>query len=69
MHVTTRVVSLWLQDITLADFRVTAGTPFYSWIYTLKSCDLDTFWSLDTSGANDQPINLNTMAWNHLSKK
>ena len=37
----------------IADFRVTDGTPFYSWIYTLQSHDLDTFWALDTSGAND----------------
>ena len=54
---------------SIADFRVTAGTPFYSWIYTLQSRDLDTFSAFDTSGANNQLINLNTMAWNHLSKK
>ena len=35
-------------------FRVTVGTPFYS----LQSRDLDTFWALDTSGANDQLLNL-----------
>ena len=50
----------------IADFLVTAGKPFYCWIYTLQSSDLDSFWSLDTSGANDQLINLNTMAWNDL---
>ena len=49
----------------IADFRVTAGTPFYSWIYTLQSRDLDTKKTFDTSGANDQLINL----INHLSKK
>ena len=43
---------------SIADFRVTAGTPFYSWIYTLQSHDLDTQKAFDTSGANDQLINL-----------
>ena len=33
-------------------------TPFYSWIYTLQSQDMDTFWAFDTSNANDQLINL-----------
>ena len=53
---------------TIADFRVTAGTPFYSWIYTFQSRDLDTFWSSDTFGAKDQPITQNTMTWNQLPK-
>ena len=44
--------------VAIADFRVTAGTPFYSWIYTLQSRDLDTQKAFDTSGANDQLINL-----------
>ena len=43
---------------TITDFRVTAGTPFYSCIYTLQSRDLDTRKAFDTSGANDQLINL-----------
>ena len=42
----------------LADFRVTAETRFYSWIYTLQSRDLDTQKAFDTSGANDKLINL-----------
>ena len=50
-----------------ADFRVTAGTPFYSWIYTIQSHDLDTFCAFDTSLAKDKY--LYTMAWNHLFKK
>ena len=43
---------------TIADFLGTARTPFQSWIYTLQLHDLDTFWAFDTSGANDQLINL-----------
>ena len=39
--------------LTIADFRVTAVTPFYFLIYTLQSHDLDPFWAFDTSGAND----------------
>ena len=45
-------------NISIADVQVTVGTPFYSWIYTLQSCDFDTFWAFDSSGANDQLINL-----------
>ena len=41
-----------------ADFRVTAETRFYSWIYTLQSRDLDTQKAFETSGANDKLINL-----------
>ena len=40
--------------IEIADFRVTAGTPFYSWIYTLPSRDLDTQKAFDTSGAENE---------------
>ena len=47
-----------INSILIADFRVTAGTPFYSWIYTLQSRDLDAQKAFDTSGANDQLINL-----------
>ena len=42
----------------IADFRVTAGTPFYSWIYILQSHDLDTQKAFNTSGTNDQLKNL-----------
>ena len=41
----------------IADFRVTAGTPFYSFIYTLQSRDLDTQKAFDTSGANNLMYN------------
>ena len=44
--------------LTIADFKVTDGTPFYFRIYTLQLRDLDSFWAFDTSGANDQLINL-----------
>ena len=47
--------------VEIADFQVTAGTPFsswISWIYTLQSRDFDTQKAFDTSGANDQLINL-----------
>ena len=49
-----------------SDFQVTAGTHFFSWIYTFQSRDLDSSWSLDTYRANYQLINQNTMAWNIL---
>ena len=45
-------------QLSIADFRVTAGTPFYSCIYTLQSHDFDTQKAFDTSDANDQLINL-----------
>ena len=51
-------LNVYSDNQKVADFQVTAGTRFYSWIYTLQSRDLDTQKAFDTSGANDQLINL-----------
>ena len=53
--------------LPIADFRVTAGTQFYFWIYTFQSRDLDNFWAFDSSGrgANDQLRN--QLSKNNLS--
>ena len=52
------ILKIQKKSCPIADFRVTAETPFYSRIYTLQSRDLDTQKAFDTSGANDQQINL-----------
>ena len=57
LHESDKTFMLHAVD-TIADFRVTAGTPFYSLIYTLQSRDLDTRKAFDTSGVNDQLIHL-----------
>ena len=54
----SKLIFTLFKTNVIADFRVTAGTPFYSWIYTVQSRDFDTQKAFDTSGANDQLINL-----------